>query len=71
VTEIEKFIEYIEKSKPFHNTRNLYQGNDDSSFLRKSNLKLYLEQMVVENQLNGGLRFLNFVVGKNGDGYLL
>jgi hypothetical protein len=49
VTEIEKFIEYIEKSKPFHNTRNLYQGNDDSSFLRKSNLKLYLEQMKVIN----------------------
>lgn len=47
VTEIEKFINHIEKSKPFPNTRNLYQGNDDSSFLRKSNLQLYLEQMKV------------------------
>jgi len=49
VTEVEKFIKYIEKSKPFPNTKNLYQGNDDSSLLRKSNLKLYLEQMNVIN----------------------
>ncbi|MGV3698178.1 uracil-DNA glycosylase [Flavobacterium sp.] len=49
MTDVEKFIEYLEHSVDFPNSRNLYEGSHNLSLLRKSNLKLYLEEMKISN----------------------
>ena len=49
MTQIQEFITYLEKRRPFPNTRNLYRGKKEAAHIRKANLTLYLEQMKAIN----------------------
>jgi uracil-DNA glycosylase len=49
MTQIQKFITYLEKRRPLPNTRNLYRGKKEIAHIRKANLLLYLEQMKIVN----------------------